>query len=330
MTVPFSWELPYAWPRKPVLARNVVCTSQPLAAQAGLAMLADGGSAVDAALAAAITLTLVEPVSNGIGSDAFAIVWDGARLHGLNASGRSPAAWTPEYFRGGPVPVRGWNSVTVPGAVSAWTELHARFGRLPFARVFEPAIGYGREGFLVSPTVAAQWAGQAPELRSQPGFAEAFLPGGRAPAPGERFRLPEHAATLETIAATGGEAFYRGELAATMAAHSTTNGGAMLASDLAVAPRDLGRSDQHRLPRLYAARDPTERSGDHRVDRARHAASTSTWLRSRWIRPTACTCRSRRSSWPSPMRWPTSPTSTTCRCGQISCWTPTTSGSGRR
>ena len=146
MTVPFSWELPYAWPRKPVLARNVVCTSQPLAAQAGLAMLADGGSAADAALAAAITLTLVEPVSTGIGSDAFAIVWDGERLHGLNASGRSPALWTPEYFRGGPVPMRGWNSVTVPGAVSAWTELHARFGRLPFPRIFEPAIGYGSRG----------------------------------------------------------------------------------------------------------------------------------------------------------------------------------------
>ncbi|MDT5000885.1 MAG: gamma-glutamyltranspeptidase / glutathione hydrolase [Mycobacterium sp.] len=233
MTAPFSWELPYAWPRKPVLARNVVCTSQPLAAQAGLAMLADGGSAVDAALAAAITLTLVEPVSNGIGSDAFAIVWDGERLHGVNASGRSPAAWTPEYFGGGSVPERGWNSVTVPGAVSAWTELHARFGKLPFARLFEPAIGYGRDGFLVSPTVAGQWAAQAKELRTQPGFAEAFLPGGRAPSPGELFRLPEHAATLEKIAATGGEAFYRGELAATMEAHSTANGGVMLASDLA-------------------------------------------------------------------------------------------------
>ena len=233
MTVPFSWELPYAWPRKPVLARNVVCTSQPLAAQAGLAMLADGGSAVDAALAAAITLTLVEPVSTGIGSDAFAIVWDGEGLHGLNASGRSPALWTREYFRGGPVPTRGWNSVTVPGAVSAWTELHSRFGRLPFARVFAPAIGYGSKGFLVSPTVAAQWAGQVPELRSQAGFAEAFLPGGRAPAAGERFRFPEHAATLETIAATAGEAFYRGELAAAMQAHSTSNGGAMMASDLA-------------------------------------------------------------------------------------------------
>src|SRR3954468_11844645 len=121
MTMPFSWKLPYAWPRTPVLARNVVCTSQPLASQAGLAILAEGGNAVDAALAAAITLTLVEPVSNGIGSDAFAIVWDGAGLHGLNASGRSPAAWTPEFFGDSPVPMRGWNSVTVPGAVSAWT-----------------------------------------------------------------------------------------------------------------------------------------------------------------------------------------------------------------
>src|SRR5246500_5217895 len=144
----FSWELPYAWPRKPVLARNVVCTSQPLAAQAGLRMLAHGGNAVDAILATAITLTLVEPVSNGIGSDAFAIVWDTAQLHGLNASGRSPAAGTPEYFNGNGVPVLGWNSVTVPGAVSAWVELHAKFGKLPFERLFEPAISYGRNGFL--------------------------------------------------------------------------------------------------------------------------------------------------------------------------------------
>jgi gamma-glutamyltranspeptidase/glutathione hydrolase len=202
MTVPFSWELPYAWPRTPVLARNVVCTSQPLAAQAGLEMIAEGGSAVDAALAAAVTLTLVEPVSNGIGSDAFAIVWDGKKLHGLNGSGRSPAAWAPEYFHGRGVPLRGWNSVTVPGAVSAWVELHAKFGKRPFARIFEPAIGYGRDGFLVSPMIAAQWAAQVPDLRTQPGFAEAFMPGNRAPLPGELFRLPEHAATLEKIAAT--------------------------------------------------------------------------------------------------------------------------------
>ena len=206
---PFSWEFPYAWPRKPVLAQNVVATSQPLAAQAGLRMLLDGGSAVDAIVATAITLTLVEPVSNGIGSDAFAIVWDGRQLHGLNGSGRSPAAWTPEYFGGKGVPPLGWNSVTVPGAVSAWVELHARFGKLPFQRLFEPAIKYGRDGFPVSPTIASQWAAQATLLKSQPGFAEAFLPDGRAPKAGERFILPDHAATLEKIAATNGAAFYR-------------------------------------------------------------------------------------------------------------------------
>ncbi len=217
---PFGWEFPYAWPRKPVLARNVVCTSQPLAAQAGLAMLGDGGNAVDAAIATAITLTLVEPVSNGIGSDAFAIVWDRERLHGLNGSGRSPAAWTPEYFQDKAVPALGWNSVTVPGAVSAWVELHAKFGKLPFEKLFEPAISYGRNGFLVSPTVAEQWAAQVPLFKAQPGFAEVFMPGGRAPRPGELFKFPDHAATLEQIAATNGEAFYRGDLAAKLEAHA--------------------------------------------------------------------------------------------------------------
>ena len=230
---PFGWELPYAWPRKPVLATNVVCTSQPLAAQAGLRMLADGGSAVDAAIATAIALTVVEPVSNGIGSDAFAIVWDGRQLHGLNASGRSPAAWTPEYFGGKGVPALGWNSVTVPGAVSAWVELHAKFGKLPFERLFEPAISYGSKGFLVSPTIAEQWAAQAPLFASQAGFAETFMPGGRAPRPGELVTLRDHAATLETIATTNGEAFYRGDLAAKLEAHSSANGGAMRAGDLA-------------------------------------------------------------------------------------------------
>lgn len=233
MTVPFGWDLPYAWPRKPVLASNVVCTSQPLAAQAGLRMLADGGSAVDAAVAAAVALTVVEPVSNGIGSDAFAIVWDGTQLHGLNASGRSPAAWTPEYFGGNAVPALGWNSVTVPGAPSAWVELHAKFGRLPFEQLFEPAISYARNGFLVSPTVAEQWAAQVRLFKSQPGFADAFMPAGRAPKAGELFGFPDQAATLEKIAATRGEAFYRGELAAELEAHAAANGGVMRASDLA-------------------------------------------------------------------------------------------------
>jgi gamma-glutamyltranspeptidase / glutathione hydrolase len=229
----FGWDLPYAWPRKPVLATNVVCTSQPLAAQAGLRMLADGGGAVDAAVATAIALTVVEPVSNGIGSDAFAIVWDGHKMHGLNASGRSPAGWTPEYFGDNAVPARGWNSVTVPGAVSAWMELHAKFGKLPFERLFEPAIFYGRNGFLVSPTIAEQWAAQVPLFDSQPGFAEAFMPGGRAPTPGELVTFPDHASTLEMIAATNGEAFYRGELAERLEAHATAHGGVMRAADLA-------------------------------------------------------------------------------------------------
>lgn len=233
VTTPFSWSFPYAWPRKPILAQNVVCTSQPLAAQAGLRILAEGGNAVDAAIATAITLTVVEPVSNGIGSDAFAIVWDGRRLHGLNASGRSPAAWTPEYFGGNAVPAVGWNSVTVPGTVSAWTELHAKFGKLRFDRLFEPAISYGRNGFLVSPTVAEQWAAQVPLFIDQPGFADAFLPAGRAPKPGELFRCPDHAATLEKVAATNGEEFYRGELAIKLEEHALANGGAMRASDLA-------------------------------------------------------------------------------------------------
>lgn len=196
-------------------------------------MLADGGNAVDAAIAAAIALAVVEPVSNGIGSDAFAIVWDGRELHGLNASGRSPAAWTPDYFCDDGVPALGWNSVTVPGAVSAWLELHTRFGRLPFERLFEPAIYFARRGFLVSPAVAAQWAAQVPLFKSQPGFAEVFLPGGRAPKPGELVKFTDHAATLELIATTRGEAFYRGELATKLVEHCAAHGGALQLSDLA-------------------------------------------------------------------------------------------------
>ena len=244
---PFSWTNPYAWPRKPLLAQNVVATSQPLAAQAGLQMLAAGGNAVDAILATAITLSLVEPVSNGIGSDAYAIVWDGRRLHGLNASGRSPKAWTPEYFsKYKTMPLRGWDTVTVPGCVAAWVEMHARWGKLPFKKLFERAIAYGRDGFLVSPTIAGQWQAQVAELKDQPGFAQAFLPGGRAPRAGERFRFPAHARALEKIAASKGKAFYRGEYAEKLEAHARKHGGAMLASDLAanrpdwVKPLEMG------------------------------------------------------------------------------------------
>lgn len=235
----FSWSNPYPWPRKPLLAQNVVSTSQPLAAQAGLQMLAAGGTAVDAILATAITLTLVEPVSNGIGSDAYAIVWDGKELYGLNASGRSPALWTAEFFSGHKaMPARGWHTVTVPGCVSAWRELHEKFGRLPFEKLFEHAVRYGREGFLVSPTIAGQWAAQVPELKSQPGFAEAFLPEGRPPRPGQRFTFRKHADALEKIAASRGEAFYRGELARKLEEHAKRDGGALRAADMAAHSSD--------------------------------------------------------------------------------------------
>jgi gamma-glutamyltranspeptidase/glutathione hydrolase len=218
----------------PVLAANAVATSQPLAAQAGLRMLMQGGNAADAIVATAITLTVVEPVTNGIGSDAFALLWDGATLHGLNASGRAPAAWSPDRFAGRErMPIVGWDAVTVPGAVSAWVEVSRRFGRLPFAALFEPAIDYASGGFLVSPTVARQWAAQVERLADQPGFAEAFLPGGRPPAPGTRFRFPDQARTLRAIADSAGEAFYRGELAERIVQASRAGGGVLAMEDLA-------------------------------------------------------------------------------------------------
>lgn len=234
--MPFDYTFPYPSARTPVLARNVVATSQPLAGQAGLRMLLRGGNAVDAALATAIALTVVEPTGNGLGSDAFAILWDGAQLHGLNASGRSPAALTPERFAGlDAVPLRGWDPVTVPGMVSGWVELSERFGRLPFETLFEPAIGYARDGYLVSPHTARAWARAVGAYASVPqyGFAEAFLPNGRAPRAGERFAAPAMARSLEVIAATRGEAFYRGELADAIVGYARETGGLLSEADLA-------------------------------------------------------------------------------------------------
>ncbi len=230
----FNWNFPYPSRRMPVLARNVVATSQPLAAQAGLRMLLRGGNAVDAAIATAATLTVVEPVMNGIGSDAFALIWDGNTLQGLNASGRAPRAWKPERFAGlVRMPTEGWNSVTVPGVVSAWAGLSAKFGKLPFESLFEPAIDYARNGFPVSPVVALQWESQIPRLKDQPGFAEAFARSGRTPRAGELFRFPEQADTLAEIASSRGESFYRGSLAKRIADFSSACGGALDADDLA-------------------------------------------------------------------------------------------------
>ena len=180
--------LPYPSRRQPVFAtRGMVAASQPLATQAGLAALQRGGNAVDAALATAIALTVVEPASCGIGGDAFALVWDGQRLHGLNGSGRAPAALAPEIVRGrghARMPDRGWLAVTVPGAPAAWRDLHRRFGRLPLASLFEPAIAYAEEGYPVSPFSAINWAWSAEVLRGELArdeferWAAAFAPGG--------------------------------------------------------------------------------------------------------------------------------------------------------
>ncbi|MDB5912079.1 MAG: gamma-glutamyltransferase family protein [Ramlibacter sp.] len=229
-----DYRQPYASGRSPVLARNMVATSQPLAAQAGLRMLLAGGNAVDAALASAIALTVVEPTGCGLGSDACAIVWDGSVLHGLNACGRSPAAWSAARFAGlDKMPARGWDSVTVPGVVSAWVALSDRFGKLPFEKLFEPAISYARDGFPVSPLIADLWSRIAGKYAGQPGFAQTYMPGGHAPAAGSSFSNPELAGSLELIATTRGQAFYEGALATAMVAHSRGCGGAMSLGDLA-------------------------------------------------------------------------------------------------
>ena len=175
-----DWSFPYPSQRMPVYARNMVASSQPLAAQAGLAMLQRGGNAIDAALATAICLTVVEPNNNGIGSDAFAIIWDGERLHGINGSGRSPAALSCERFAGlDEMPTLGWDAVTVPGCVDVWATLSKRFGKLPFGDLFEPAIRYARDGFLVSPKTA--WHGHVETFKDCPDWMATFAPNGRGP-----------------------------------------------------------------------------------------------------------------------------------------------------
>ncbi|RZI40645.1 gamma-glutamyltransferase family protein [Herbaspirillum sp. HC18] len=232
----FNWSNPYPTTRVPLMARNVVATSQPLAAQAGLRMLQRGGNAVDAAIAAAAALTVVEPVSNGLGGDAFAILWDGQQLHGLNSSGPAPQAWTPAYFakkHGDTIPAHGWDSVTVPGMVAGWVELSERFGQLPFTELFEPAIELAERGFLVTPIVQRRWAAAAPTLKNQPGFARAFMPGGEVPRTGEKFVFVDAGHTLTRIAETHGEVFYRGELAEAMVQHAKHCGGVLTMEDLA-------------------------------------------------------------------------------------------------
>jgi len=235
----FNFNNPYTSTRLPVFARNVVSTSHPLAAQAGLRILWQGGNAVDAAIAAAAAITLTEPVSNGLGSDAFCILWDGKELHGLNASGRAPQTWTPEYFQrkygadAKTPPKRGFDSVTVPGAVASWVAMSERFGKLPFEDLLQPAIEIAERGYLLSVVVQQKWAAATPELQGLPGFAQNFLPWGRAPQVGELFKFPAAAKGLRAIAQSKGAAFYGGEIAHAIEKFAAANGGSITARDFA-------------------------------------------------------------------------------------------------
>lgn len=225
--------------RSEVIARNgMAATSQPLATQVAIEILKQGGSAVDAAIAANATLGLVEPVSNGIGGDLYAIVWDAKtqKLHGLNASGRSPYSLTLDYFKSKGlkfIPTRGALPVSVPGCVDGWFELHKKFGKLPMTTILKPAIDYAREGFPVTEMIAYYWEVSVPILNKYENFNEIFTHNGKAPQKGEIFKNPFLANTLEKIAKGGRDAFYKGDIAHTIEAYFKRNGGFLTAKDLA-------------------------------------------------------------------------------------------------
>jgi gamma-glutamyltranspeptidase/glutathione hydrolase len=235
---------PYPSRRMPVYAANgMVATSQPLAAQAGLEILKKGGNAIDAAIAAAACLTVVEPTSNGIGGDAFALVWSetGGQLYGLNASGPAPKKLSGEVLlqKGyKEVPLQGWEAVTVPGAPAAWAALSERFGRLPLTTVLRPAITYAEKGFPVSPIVSQAWQ-KAYEHYSQTLKGEqykywfdTFAPAGRAPSCGEIWSSPAQAKTLQEIAESKASSFYQGELAEKIEAFARQYNGYLSKEDL--------------------------------------------------------------------------------------------------
>ncbi|USN99972.1 MAG: gamma-glutamyltransferase family protein [Phycisphaeraceae bacterium] len=245
---PFSDQHPYPSQREPVYARNCVATSQPLAAQAGLEMLAKGGNAFDAIVATAMCLTVVEPTSNGIGADAFCLAWVGGGLHGLNASGRSPALLTQSEVKSRfagmkSIPYYGWGGVTTPGAVSAWVTLAEQHCTMPMINLAEPAIRYARDGFLVSPQTAYYWArgAKAYDPAKFPDWHKTFAPSGEPPRTGERIRLPDHGDTLQSIAETNGKSFYEGELAEKMDAAARAQGGLLRKADLAAHRADWVR-----------------------------------------------------------------------------------------
>ncbi len=221
-----------------ISTRGIVAAESPLAAQAGAVVLARGGHAVDAAIAANAVMGLVAPMMNGVGGDLFAIVHDAASgtVHGLNASGWSPAAMTIEFLtaRGmSAMPQMGIHSVTVPGAVSGWMALHEKFGRVPMEGLLSAAIAHAEDGFPVSEITSLEWLGCVAKLQRDRNATATYLPGGRAPAAGELFRNPDLARTLRAIARDGSDAFYRGEVAARILKCSTDQGGALAPADFA-------------------------------------------------------------------------------------------------
>ena len=225
--------------RSEVLAQHgMAATSQPLATQAALDILRQGGNAIDAAIAANAVLGLVEPTGSGIGGDLFAIVWDAEskQLYGLNASGRSPQSLTKDIFaqKGlSKIPSFGPLPVSVPGAVDGWFELHNKFGSLPMQKILTPAINYAKEGFPVSELIAYYWAVNTQRIGKYDGFAEVFLPDGNPPQKGDIFKNPGLASTYEKIATGGADAFYKGDIARTIAAYMKEQGGYLKYDDLA-------------------------------------------------------------------------------------------------
>jgi gamma-glutamyltranspeptidase/glutathione hydrolase len=225
-----------------IATQGMAATSHPLASQVALDVLKRGGSAVDAAIAANAAIGLMEPTGNGVGGDLFAIVWDArsGKLHGLNASGRSPQSLSLAKLReelrklnSKTIPPRGPLPVTVPGTVDGWFELHGRFGKLPMKELLQPAIDYARNGFPVTEVIAEGWARNARLLKDYPNFAATFMPNGRAPAKGEVFRNPQLADTLAAIASGGRDAFYKGDIAQRIEKYLRTNGGYLTAADFA-------------------------------------------------------------------------------------------------
>lgn len=233
---------PYNHQRAPLYSkRGMVATSQPLAAVIGSQILSKGGNAIDAAIATAAALTVVEPTCNGVGGDAFALIWHNGKLHGINGSGPSPNLISLEAMKKRgftAMPLYGWESVTVPGAVATWSSLSDRFGKLPFGELLEPAIRIAADGYAVSPNLSKLWKSEYERFKKHlhkemfNSWFSTFAPKGRAPFVGEIWSSQELANTLSSIAQSGGDSFYRGELAKQIDAFSRQGDGFLRYEDL--------------------------------------------------------------------------------------------------